>query len=352
MLPGNILNAIRTLLYGQHVAPPATAELGPSTLPAAPFEPGRSLLGLVLAEVSPGTFRVRVADMQLQMSLPERIQPGDEIELSVLSLRPRLTFSLTASANPISTQDEISGISRLLCSFAERQPENTPGTIIENTALWTSELPPQAGQLAGLLQESFNRSGLFYESHQAQWLQGSRSTAQLREEPQHNPSVMAELAQTRAVKTTAPTPADRPMPWPAPATALRQDGQTSMNMPPHVQTLVQQQLHVLETRQLLWHGEVWPGQAMRWKLQESPPQQADTEAMTKWRTHLALDLPKLGEVNATLIYSNSGLELSLSAADLRTRDLLAESTAELLSLMSNAGIPVANPLVVQHEPAD
>src|SRR5574340_1266126 len=110
---------------------------------------------------------------------------------------------MAASANPLSTPDQLSSTARLLSSLAQQPQEKTYVRPSQSTPLWTGKMQfPDPAELAGKLQESLSQSGLFYESHQAQWLQGGRSVSQLMHEPQNLPVSQSETEPPRSPGNT------------------------------------------------------------------------------------------------------------------------------------------------------
>lgn len=342
MLPAELLNTLKALALTQKPLPAAVPDAAKGSS-AYPFEQGQRVQGQVSAEVSSGVFNVRIANQTVQMQLPASIRTGDTIELQVLSLQPRLTFGMVASANPLSTPEQLSSAARLLSALSQQhqQPEKAQIRAAQSAPLWASGKPPPAQQLAGQLRDALSNSGLFYEAHQVQWLEGARTTAQLMQEPQN--------------QSTVPTPTAGNLPA-AQATAAGQTTQQAnqlLSIPQHLQPLVQQQLNVLETGQVVWQGQVWPGQDMQWAIHEETPHTGGTADGNErqWVTQLQLDLPRLGEVSAMLRLNSAGVSLTLHAAAGDTRTLLGQTSSQLVAALSNAGIPVISTLVAQHEPA-
>lgn len=407
MLPANILNTLKALALDQKPLVTAPAEVTPKS---GTFELGQRLQGSVQAQVAPGLFKVNVAGQLVQMQLPPSIRSGDTVALQVVSMQPRLTFTMVNSANPLSTPEQLGSAARLLSSMSQQAPEKAYVRAPQNTPLWVTLQPPPIKELAGRLQEALSNSGLFYESHQVQWLEGSRSTAQLLHEPQNLPSEQVRLAmapngaraglpgatdqtataQGEAGKAVSSDPAadkaglaqgnaareapannvpgksamvneyismaattgdtaragapGQPNTQP-PAAQLPES--KPLNIPEHLQPLVQQQLNALETRQMLWQGNVWPGQDMQWEIHEQPPQTPDEQEQRQWVTQLRLSLPNLGEVAATLRFNSAGLNLTLNADNPQTRTVLGNASTRLVSALSGAGIAVLGTQISQ-----
>jgi hypothetical protein len=215
---------------------------------------------------------------------------------------------------------------------------------MKSAPLWTTPQTTQSGQLAGLLHDALSNSGLFYESHQAQWLEGARSTSQLLEEPQ-NSATTNPLTNVNALSL----PDGNLSTASQINTAASAEGKIPL-IPPHLQPLVQQQINALETQQVLWQGNIWPGQAMQWKIHEQASQTPAIDNQQQWTTQIHLDLPKLGMVSATLNFKNSGLSLTLNASSPTTLTALGNASSQLVATMSDCGIPIVSTLITQHEP--
>ncbi len=342
MIPTEILSALKAYALSRETLPVAATD--PAQAPTqgaltSSWAQGQKLQGAVLAEVSPGLFTVRVANQLVQMKLPALVHAGDTVELQVVSLQPRLTFSMVASANPLSTSQQLSTTARMLSALSQQQPEKASVGAAPKPPLVTTAEPPQAQPLANLLREAINNSGLFYEAHQAQWVEGGRSTTQLLQEPQNQPVLVA----TKPAASSA-------MPA-VPEVAAPSSQPVSMTIPPHLQALVQQQLSTLETGQILWQGQVFQNQPLQWQIwqQSGQGQTTGSEQERTWATSLQLELPNLGSVTAQMRFSPGGMSLTLDARSDQTRALLGGASSRLVSALTEAGLKVNSALVVQHE---
>jgi flagellar hook-length control protein FliK len=108
--------------------------------------------------------------------------------------------------------------------------------------------------------------------------------------------------------------------------------------------LVQQQLEALATQNFSWQGQVWPGQEMRWEIEEERARREQTsdETASNWQTRLRLTLPNLGEVDAQIRLQGNQITLALSAGDTGTQELLRTSTDTLRSQLDGAGLMLAS----------
>ena len=110
------------------------------------------------------------------------------------------------------------------------------------------------------------------------------------------------------------------------------------------QPLVQQQLETLATQNFSWQGQVWPGQEMRWEIDEEAARQGQDseETAPKWSTRLHLTLPNLGEVDAQIRLEGNSITLSMSADSAETRTLMRVSSLALRSQLDEAGLTLAS----------
>jgi hypothetical protein len=312
-------------------------------------------------------FKVQVAGETLQMRLPGNIQSGDVIKLEVLAIQPRITFGMIASTNPLSTPEQIGAAARLLSNLADLPIERPITQQLGNKAVWPSvQQMPDAKLLAEGLREALGKSGLFYESHQAQWIRGERSTSQLLQEPQNvltgkNPLLAATRQQAAASTDSTPgfTENGRPVfgadsggkiPVAQDSSTTqamaKSSGDTVLPVAKELVHLVQQQLHTLEQHHLVWMGQVWPGQQMQWEIQGQPEHQAKRQQDERqWSTEMELALPRLGDVHARLIFAANGLRLTLHAADSATVDLFNRALPKLKNSLADAGIALAAAVV-------
>jgi hypothetical protein len=124
-------------------------------------------------------------------------------------------------------------------------------------------------------------------------------------------------------------------------------------MPVHAEavTLVQQQLQTLDSRQLVWQGQVWQGQSMEWRVQERGAREGGVGEveMPHWQTSLRLKLPRLGDVQAALAFTPQGLRIDLKAADAGTADAMRGAQDKLRGSIEAAGLNVLAMSVERHE---
>jgi len=194
-------------------------------------------------------------------------------------------------------------------------------TIRPTTALLDGAAMEVEG-LASALQRSIVHSGLFYESHLADWALQRCTRDDLEREPQ-----AGWIAQSTAAAGDAVTDASDGASRQAAAVSA-----ASAIVLPHVRL----QLETLETGRLCWQGELWPRQdaTITIDADAKAPDWADPSPDTRWRTKLALTLPSLGRVEVELRLAGTSIgvvvrprEAAAATALLQAQDELAAALA-------------------------
>lgn len=345
------LTRLRLLVATPHAAPVA----GDSERELPPLSRGQAIDGRVEQRVR-DAYIVSVRERRFEIKLPAEARPGDTLRLVFVSESPRPTFALLNIEPAASARGSgISETGKLLAMLRNFPPGDAAALGVAAAPDADAAVPvfparvAQAEQAALLLRQTLAVSGLFYESHQAQWVLGTRSTAQLKLEPQGRivptPASAAhapmELQACAIPETSLPDrrPDSAEVDAPAPAPSERS--------PVHPDTfpIVRQQLSALESGQLVWRGFIWPGQAMEWTLEEEPEREhADDRApeqhgvASSWRTGIRITLPNLGEVVATLELDGAGAQLRLLADSGHHAGQLRERTPELAAGFAARGI--------------
>lgn len=331
---------------------------------------GRTVPVAVLAKMTDGTFLVRVAGNPARMALPEGAQVGTEVPLKVIPGTPRpafqlagalpttpLTYSAGAAAAPLPGGVDLASLptadlARVAVKSAAAaaaaptpapafvgDPKTLPqlsatGRALGDVMAAAMKLPQPAEtriatvpiaaaptadtqQIADGLQHAIDKSGMFYESHLAEWAGGERPLAELKGEPQ-----MATGKQALE--------AVRPGVAPDPATAQ----------------LISQQLNTQEQGRVSWEGQLWPGQAMRWDIARDAPEgnsqngRGDAGA-APWRSQLTLRFASLGELGANIVMSGDQVHIRLQAGSDASGELLRAHAARLQEALEAAGTPLS-----------
>jgi len=407
---------IRTDL-GNRIQPTADPALRPA-LPSQDL--AEKLSGLVvgqrlLAEVESllpnGTYRAMVNQRAVTLALPFAAKSGDVLELEVAESDGKLTLAVVARQGTGSltggeaAATNLSRTGQLIGTLlaGSRDVNTSGGALPLNGNQPISAKPPLSGrELQPLLQQAIVESGMFYESHQADWVEGRYSKAQLLQEPQGKlppqvpPAAYSGAAPASLVDSSALT-ADsapeqtatrensaRPAAQPAqiggspqsPAdfdskplarlaqgeetfavargTGTRQDAlatpasttpsATAEPVAPQAQALVQQQLEAFATQNFVWQGQVWPGQPMEWQIEDSGQRrdQATDASNERWQTRLSLTLPTLGEIEARLQVQGQQIVLALTAGEAETRTRLQDASAALRAQFSEVGLDLSS----------
>ena len=355
MIRPEALSRLR-LLVGA-VRPPLVAGELDRELP--PLQPGQPIDGRVEQQLRTG-YIVAVGGRSFEIKLPAGTRPGDLLRMVYVNDNPRPTFALLRieRANDPG-ESNLSDAGKLLAMLQKIQTEESGGPAVrESVPVFASRLPETA-QSATLLREALTLSGLFYESHQAQWVLGVRSTAQLQREPQGKlvptqPAAVAGITQLQGVPVseealgrmeTLPVAAAQT----DEASLLAQREQVARS-PAHPDTfpIIRQQLSALESGHVAWHGTVWPGQTMEWQVGDGAPgTEEDTEVQRTWRTELKLTLPNIGELIARIELGANGARLKIIADSEPHARQLRGAAPTLAHRFEASGILV-NALEVSH----
>lgn len=293
---------------------------------------GFSLTAVVLDTLPDGRYRVAVADAQLALDLPEGLQPGE-----LVLLRPKGGAELHAQPAPQAAvaaalpagnavELDLGTTAQLLSRLANAMPASdaAPAPILTKAPLAAE--PGNAGQVAAGLRNAIATSGLFYESHLADWVDGSAGPQGLAREPQ------AALAQ--AVANTHPPGSPHPL-------------------APQAESLVQRQLDMLEHRTALWQGQAWPGQPAEVRISEEddPARPQSNGGPPAWQASLRLTMPGLGELEAHVSLTGRQARLAVTAADPASASRIAGARADLARALKEHGVTLAEAKVDHGSPA-
>lgn len=382
MIHNDIQNQLQLLIK---TSAPPLIEVADHAVGTPQWTPGQQLPAHVIASLPNGRFQVMVEDQMLDLNLPRNTQPGEQLQLTYISNSPRLTFALLRDlpqmpANPTGVPVNLSEAGKLLGNLLQQAngASQTPLAPAQQTmqspispsaarltAMGTGDdLPSQLArgnaaqissatpllqtaptdvlQLARGLRTALSQSGLFYEAHQVQWLNGERTLQALRQEPQGQLTPMPPPV--RANELSA-------QPNLAHSATMKLDVGAAGDAAVHPQSvpLIQQQLHALDTRQVIWQGEVWPGQTMQWEIEEDARRSgngAEGESPT-WHTQLYLELPTLGGVNAKLAFVDGRIQLDIASDAPQTVELMRQQQRALADRFQTSGLALSG-VTIQH----
>jgi len=305
--------------------------------------PGDYVRAQIEAVLPDGTFRVAIRKQALLLRLPAQAQAGDQLQLRVVARDPHLKFALVMPDDPSALSTSLSEAARFITALLDESDKlpHTPATRAGAPLL--AGFPGDSAQTAAALRNALTHSGMFYEAHLGQWAAGERTLVELMHEPQAR---LAPLRQPRRVVLPDGSHDAEP--------AVIIDGTPHLpELPVHrdALTMIKQQLDTLESRHLAWHGMIWNGEPLDWEVTEEPPAAPHATEETPWRTRLRLKLPRLGNIDATLLVAAHGVTITLQAADARTLSTLTDQRANLQKSLREAGVSPLGITVRRHEPA-
>ncbi|HEX5127269.1 MAG TPA: flagellar hook-length control protein FliK [Rhodocyclaceae bacterium] len=419
MIPSDLASQLRALTESTVLSLAAVPEI-PSELPD--FESGQRFSAQIQNPLPDGTFRALVAGRTITLALPDSAKSGDVLELVVTGNKDGTIYAQIAPAasdnNPkpqLSQAGQL--ISQLLTGrFGEPEPVDLaqgkplvpqpPSPTATTTAAGSqtttqpnaqsgAQISARAGAqlnalasstsapispLANALRQAVSASGLFFEAHQAQWMDGDKTLQSLLSEPQAREGQRQAASQnaqadmtssssqvrttllangdtnlSKSAQTTSQPATDGAVRQSALATAKAGEDTTvasknAFRIPDNLMPLVHQQLEALATHHIAWQGQVWPGQYMQWDVHDPNDEHAtgNSDTPPEWKSTLRLTLPRLGGVEANLVLTSAGLALKLNADDTRTADRMRAAEQQLHDALEAAGVPLTGMAVIHH----
>lgn len=282
---------------------------------ATQFVLGREYSAQVFSKVDDKAYLVKVDHAVLKMDLGNAAHVGQSIILRYVQDSPVPTFFFTPQAGkPTDGSAELSPAARLIGQYLQEAEKNGVSNKYEATAIVTHS-PKDSQMIAQGLKQAVANSGLFYESHLSEMLQGGRSLAAIMQEPQNQSQTQAQVA-----------------------------------------TLTSQQLTMLEQNRLNWHGEVWPGQKMEWDVYleqhdgEGAKQDSEREdAARPVISEIKLTFPHLGVVAAKLTIIDGYISVNLRAEQSETLDTLKSKSRGLTQAISDTGLQLEGLVISGYE---
>lgn len=402
MIPPDLVNSLR-IQQPQTQAPNQQGTPPVSQLTSILANPkvGEHITATVQQLLPNGVYKATVGNREITLALPFAARPGDSLELEVVEHNGKMALALVSGkkdgdgkggqqGQSFSTSFSQTGkmISEI---FSQTQNQGTQqagqsqflqqggfnpavnqkmqGLLLNNNqALSGNKIPPDAAELAKNLQSAVSKSGMFYESHQAQWVQGKLSTQQLLQEPQAKFSKLLEHLNLNPNNNNANAAKNNAN---ANANNLNQNINNSNNALPHsgiprdMLPVVQQQLDSLANQQFIWQGQAWNGQQMQWEIDEDEHNDGNNaeQKISRWKTRIKMNMPFLGNLDAELRLTMARVsavdnpqitpqhELTiLCTVDNQQSEELLQKYDELLRLaMENAGLTLVRFHVVQKQ---
>lgn len=311
---------------------------------------GKSVQGAVQSRLNDGSFLVKVAGTSARMMLPPGAQVGADVAMTLVALNPRPTFQISSGDKPptlayaeagpedglaLRSNGVAAGLlgkaaaATLLQPLAAGEPDpsisdaaraintllarahsrpNPPQAILGATPLMVASASAPA-QLAQALQDAIKHSGLFYESHVAEWAEGKRSLADLQREPQ----MQKQIAETDL----------------------------------EAAQLINLQLRTHEQDKVRWQGELWPGQKMAWEIDKDAPDGDDGDDDDRanepvWRSGVRFQFPTLGKVEASVMLVGSQLHIQIRADSVHSADALRTQAGTLQQSLEASGAALSS----------
>lgn len=332
----------------------------------ADLRPGQ-LFSARIQEVLPeNSYRALVAGKSITLSLPEGAKAGDTLELVVVDRTPRSVIAQLAAGNVNTASSSeatypfasLSRTGQLIASLLGADGETPPSAPLTRGQPLLPQGAADAAEIAPQLAKAVGESGVFYESHQAQWVLGQRPLAHLLAEPQaqHSPGQPVAptphestpaLPQARAAEPGNASTIARTLLGPGDEqvrtadTAIATRAVATSPLPEEIRPLVQQQLEAAASQRLAWHGEIWPNQTFEWEIERDPsPKSQDDTDPPQWRTSLRLTTPRLGQIDAQLQMGAQGVRIDIAADSAQSTSDLRNAAPFLEGAFAAAGIPL------------
>lgn len=296
---------------------------------------GQTVTGQVRSQTN-GLTQVTIDGQTVAMRLPYPVKTGDLLKLSFAGHTPQPVFLLQPSDAPSDDAPQLSPTARMVSDVLQRVPPHALPTLTPVRPLFAKPVT-NTRELAMALRTAVVRSGLFYESHLANWTVGQDNLDGLMQEPQNRLATeAARLGSAFGLPDAPATPDTR-------------------QLSPML-TLLAQQLQVLESPHFIWRGDLWPGRALEWQVRQLPPA-ADEESRASapqaedaaWESHLKLRLPELGTLNVHIqLDARQVFSLRMVADKPGVDALLRQHQPELTQQLAAAGCTL-RAITVEHD---
>ncbi len=267
-----------------------------------------------------GTTRATIDGQTFDLRLPFNARAGDTVALRVVEAAPQPRFMVELDAQAAPQAPSLSETARFITALLAESEKLPVAKLAAAGVPLLSGPPNDSREIARALQLALADSGMFYESHQAQWAADRRPLDALLREPQTRlQPLTVDGGNTATSAQTEPQLKELP---------VHRDALT----------MVRQQLQTLETQQVVWQGTLWPGQTIEWQVGGDPSAPAANDAEREWSSQLRLTLPRLGGIDATLLVSSRGVRINLRADSADGASMLEANRPALRAALKDAGI--------------
>lgn len=353
ILSDDMAKLLQALIKGNRLA--LLEALDQQAMPSG-LAPGQQLKGEVLAVLGGGRFMVRIAEQTLEFMLPKGTSRGDRLNLFFITDEPRQTFLMTRFGH--AGDAKVSDTGRWLSGFINSTLDQLPAPASLNILrTLLSEPPVDAPLLGRMLQQGLRESGLFYESHLARWFGGEYPLEEILKEPQGRLSPRlpqpgepvggssAEELVRAGVRNASPESLEAI--FKKAGTAMAHEGITDQRALP----LVGEQLASLQNGQLVFRGDLFPGQPLEWVVSEREEQHHEPgDRERSWETSVTINLPHLGPVTAQLALDGMRVGVKLMVENGAAVPLLEEGRARLAEQLEGAGLTPAEMTILHAAP--
>jgi hypothetical protein len=287
-----------------------------------------------------GTDRVLAAinGQSYNLRLPVAAEAGQTLQLEVVDNQPHLLFRL------LSPQGPAAGTQSINLSATARWLQSANATLLDAGSPMRVEPLPllqqptgSAAELADNLRSALARSGMFYESHQALWVDGRFPLEALEQEPQ------ATAARPLATAPGASSMRSEQAQSAASLATEKSDVTLSQFAPARneASSLVERQLATLVGGPIEWYGQAWPGQDLHFSIQRDKEAALFADpTVSGWQTRLTLTLPRLGSVDATLHFSQAGVRIAIDTDSAASLEAIRTCGKDFIDTLGGLGIKV------------
>jgi hypothetical protein len=118
-------------------------------------------------------------------------------------------------------------------------------------------------------------------------------------------------------------------------TSMAHEGITDQRALP----IISEQLSALQSGQLFFRGDLFPGQRLEWTVAErNAGRNLSGGRERSWETSVTINLPNLGAVTALLTLDGTRVAIKISAENSSTVPILEEGRARLTEQLEGAGL--------------
>lgn len=294
------------------------------------FYPGKIINATITQRLNADRLLATLEGQTYDLYLPKGsgATADKSLTLQVVATEPKLLFKLIGdkpaetnaaiSAENVELSNDIQIIKSMLTN-ALKDGKSVSAPVQEEPVLQLAKTDIDTAETAKALQTAMNKSGYFYESHQALWVNNKYSLDNLKQE--------SDALLPRAIADSKPD---------------QINGLQSQSIQDRAPTLVERQLAMVAGSPIEWQGQAWPGQPMYLSVQKDKDANPFIDSVEKgWNSELKLELPNLGTVDAKLRFSKSGISITINTSKESSLDLLRTNSKEIVETLEALNIRVA-----------